>query len=505
MKYLIGLDVGTSNVKAVLFDLEGNEILVKSEPTDVITFNGNWQEQDMIQVYDQCARCIKGIMDSGVARPEDVLAVGLSGQGEGVWMIDRDGNPVKRASLWSDGRASEILDYLTHENPDLFQYIFSINGSKSTVSNTLLQLAWYKKHMPEIFQPGNTVLNCKDWVRFRLTGNRNMEINDASVSTLHMKEGRYNTECFEALGIADLLQYMPPIIKSYEKAGEITEQASKETGLAVGTTVVGGALDVTITMVGVNAVNVGDIYAILGTTCCTGVVCDLNTLVPGSDKNASHVRHPKDGLCINILATMAGTPNLDWVIESVSNTSDFAEIERHVKDIPAGSGGIIYHPYITPAGERTPFYNPDARAGFFGLSTHSTRWHMVKAVYEGVAYSIKDCLYGVKEQGNIYLAGGGSKSEMWAQIIADVTGRSTVLSEGTEFGAKGAAILAGVCMGVYSDINDAASKLCKVKAKFDPNPKNVAIYDELYQIYRALRIAHMDLWHQREAVVKKYS
>jgi len=93
---------------------------------------------------------------------------------------------------------------------------------------------------------------------------------------------------------------------------------------------------------------------------------------------------------------MAGTPNLDWVIESVSNTSDFAEIERHVKDIPAGSGGIIYHPYITPAGERTPFYNPDARAGFFGLSTHSTRWHMVKAVYEGVAYSIKDCLYGVK-------------------------------------------------------------------------------------------------------------
>lgn len=505
MKYLIGLDVGTSNVKAVLFDLEGNELAVKAEPTDVIVFNGNWQEQDMIQVYDQCARCIKGVMDAGIAKPEEVLAVGLSGQGEGVWMIDKDGNPVKRASLWCDGRSAEILDYLTKENPELFQYIFSINGSKSTVSNTLLQLAWYKKHTPEIFQPGNVVLNCKDWVRYRLTGNINMEVTDASVSTLHMKEGRYNTECFEALGISDLLQYMPPIIKSYEKAGEITEQAAKETGLAVGTTVVGGALDVTITMVGVNAVNVGDIYAILGTTCCTGVVCDLNTLVPGSDMSASHVRHPKDGLCINILPTMAGTPNLDWMIESISSTSDFAEIERHVKDIPAGSGGIIYHPYITPSGERTPFYNPDARAGFFGLSTHSTRWHMVKAVYEGIAYSIKDCLYGVKEQGNIYLAGGGSKSEMWAQIIADVTGRSTVLSEGTEFGAKGAAILAGVCMGVYSDINDAASKLCKAKAKFDPNPKNTAIYDELYQIYRELRIAHMDLWHRREAIVKKYS
>ncbi len=389
-------------------------------------------------------------------------------------MIDKDGNPVKRASLWSDGRASEILDYMTNENKELFQYIFSINGSKSTVSNTLLQLAWYKKHTPEIFQPGNTVLNCKDWVRFRLTGNRNLETTDASVSTLNIKEGRYNTECFEALGISDLLQYMPPIIKSYEKAGEITEQAAKETGLAVGTTVVGGALDVTITMVGVNAVNVGDIYAILGTTCCTGVVCDLNTLVPGSDINASHVRHPKDGLCINILATMAGTPNLDWVIENISNTSDFAEIEKNIKDLPAGSGGIVYHPYITPAGERCPFYNPDARAGFFGLSTHSTRWHMVKAVYEGVAFTIKDCLYGVKEMGNIYLAGGGNKSEMGA----DHRGRHrphTVLSEGTEFGAKGAAVLAGVCMGVYSDINDAALKLCKVKSSFAPNPKNVPV------------------------------
>ncbi len=503
MKYLIGLDVGTSNVKAVLFDIEGNEVLVKSKPTDVIVFNHNWQEQDMNQVYDQCAECIKGIVNSGIAKPEDIIAVGLSGQGEGVWMIDKDGKPVKRASLWSDGRSSGIVDRILKDDPDLAQLIFSTTGTQPLPPATMMQLMWYNENTPEVFQNGNVVLNCKDWVRYRLTGNVAMEITDASISTLDSKTGDWPVEMFNAAGIGHLLQYLPKtMLKSYDNAGGITEYASMDTGLLVGTPVAAGALDVTATMVGVNAVNEGEIYSILGTTCCTGVVCDMKTTELGKDLR--HVRHPKDGLYINLMPTMAGTPNLDWVLENISDTSDFSEIEKHIKDIPAGSGGIVYHPYITPAGERSPFYNPDARAGFFGLSIHSSRWHMVKAVYEGIAYSIKDCLYDTEGKGNIYLAGGGSKSNMWSQIIADVTGRTVVLSEGTEFGAKGAAILAGVCVGIYDDINEAAAKLCRVKSSCTPTPANTAIYDELYKIYRASRIANMDLWHQREAIMRKF-
>lgn len=505
MKYLIGLDIGTSNVKAVLFDIHGNELLVKDCPTEVIVTNGNWQEQDMMQVLDQCTACIKGVVDSKIADPADILALGLSGQGEGCWMIDKDGKPVKNASLWSDGRGSDIVDRIAADQPELFKKIHKLTGSTPLPPATLIHMLWYKEHMPEVYQEGNTVLNCKDWVRFCMTGNRNMELTDASISILDSKSATFSTEIFEELGMADLLPYLPTLIKPYDNAGGVTEAFAAATGLLAGTPVAGGALDVTATMVGVNAVNPGEIYCILGTTCCTGVVYDLNKIELGANPSRRHIYHPKAGLCIDLMPLMAGTPNLDWAIENISSTSDFAEIEKEMAAVPAGCGGVVYHPYITPSGERAPFYNPDARAGFFGMSIHTTRYHMVKAVYEGLAFAIRDCLDGVEEPGAIYVAGGGSKSAYWAQVIADCTGRQVVRSKGTEFGAKGAAILAGVCVGEYADINEAAAQLCQVDDSFDPNPDNVAIYNDLYSIYRDSRIANMELWHQREAIVKKYS
>ncbi|MFZ5975507.1 MAG: FGGY-family carbohydrate kinase [Bacillota bacterium] len=504
MKYLIGLDIGTSNVKAVLFDIDGVELAVRDQPTDVLNFNANWAEQDMNQVWEQCVQCLKGIMDANIAKSEEILGIGLSGQGEGLWMIDQNGNPAQNASLWCDGRASGLVDDIRENAPEIYDEIFRLTGSAPLPPATLMHILWMTKERPEIFKEGNTILNCKDWIRYKLTGERAMEATDSSVSMLDMKKNAYAYSLFEKLGIGHCKKYLPNLLKSYDMGGAVTAEAASLTGIKEGTPVAAGALDVTATMVGVNAVNVGEIYTILGTTCCTGVVCDLDKTELGADPVFRHVRHPKDGLCINIMPTMAGTPNIDWMIENISDTADFAEIEAKIRDIPAGSGGIIYHPYITPSGERAPFYNPDARAGFFGLSVHSTRYHLVKAVYEGIAFSIKDCLYGVKEKGNIYAAGGGSKSTLWAQIIADCTGRNVVLSEGTEFGAKGAAILAGVCVGVYDDINEAASKLCKIKQEFKPDAANVPVYDALYEIYRDTRIANMDFWRRREAILKKF-
>lgn len=503
MEYLVGLDIGTSNVKAVLFDIDGVELKVCDLPTEVLQSNTNWAEQDMNKVWEQCVQCIRGIMDAGIAKPGEILGVGLSGQGEGLWMIDRDGNPIQKASLWSDGRTSGLVDDIRNNNPELHDEIFRLTGSPLLTPATLMHILWMSKERPEIFKEGSTIFNCKDWVRFKLTGERNMEITDNSVSMLDMKKNTYVTGIMEKLGLQNAEKCLPPLLKSYELGGTVTEEAAKLTGLREGTPVAAGALDVTATMVGVNAVNVGDIYTILGTTCCTGIVCDLAATELGANPLFNFIRHPKDGICINITATMAGTPNIDWMIESISDTADFAQIEEKIRDIPAGSGGIVYHPYITPAGERSPFYNPDARAGFFGLSTNSTRYHLAKAVYEGVAFSIKDCLYSAKEMGKIYLAGGGSKSALWAQIVADCTGRNVVLSEGSEFGAKGAAILAGVCVGVYGDINEAASKVCRIRQEFEVNPANLPVYDGLYEIYREMRIANMDLWHKREAVLKK--
>lgn len=505
MEYLVGLDIGTSNVKAVLFDIDGVELKVCDQPTEVLQFNTNWAEQDMNKVWEQCVGCIKGIMDAGIARPEEILGVGLSGQGEGLWMVDRDGEPIQNASLWCDGRTSELVNDIRENDPALHDEIFKLTGSPLLTPATLMHILWMARERPEVFREGNTIFNCKDWIRFKLTGERNMEITDNSVSMLDMKKNAYVTGILEKLGLQAAVKCLPPLLKSYEPGGTVTAEAARLTGLLEGTPVAAGALDVTATMVGVNAINVGDIYTILGTTCCTGIVGDLAATELGLNPLFNYIRHPKDGLCINITATMAGTPNIDWMLENISDTSDFAQIEEKIKDIPAGSGGILYHPYILPAGERAPFYNPDARAGFFGLSSNSTRYHLVKAVYEGIAFSIKDCLYTAKESGKIYLAGGGSKSKLWAQIIADCTGRDVVLSEGSEFGAKGAAILAGVCVGVYGDIDAGAARACRTRQEFKPEPAHVLVYDALYELYREMRINNTDLWHRREAIVKKFS
>ena len=498
MKYLIGLDLGTTNIKAVLFDTDGNELVVRNKPTNLIPSNGNWSEQDMNEVWSASVECIKGVVDSGVAWPDDILAIGFSGQGEGYWAIDADGNPVKLASLWNDGRAASSIANLTPEQVDVYTRTV---GSNPGVSNSMMQLKWYKDNAPEYLEKAAHAFHAKDWVRYKLTGEAHCEVTDCSVSQLNILNQEVAQNVYDALGIGECSKLYGKPLNSFDLAGHITAEAAKLTGLKEGTPVAAGALDVTITCVGVGAVNPGDVYAILGTTCCTGIVLDPSD-VDITKKEQCVVSHPQKGLNLDIRATMAGTPNLDWVLAQISDTKDFAEIEKNMAEIPAGCEGLIYHPYLTESGERYPFYNPNARASFFGISKKTTRWHMVKAVYEGIAFMIKDCLDGFDKPGRISLTGGGAKSAVWAQIIADVTGRETVTYEGSEFGCKGAAILAGVCCGQYSDIVEAAGKLCKVKQSFKPNPENVKVYNELYKLFRAIRINYMDLWDLRADILK---
>lgn len=499
MKYLIGIDLGTTNIKAVLFDLEGNELAVCNKPTELILSNGNWSEQDMNSVWEAAAYCLKGVVDSGVAKPEEIVALGFSGQGEGYWAIDADGNPVKAASLWNDGRAASSIAALSAEQSKVYT---ETTASVPGVSNSMMQLKWYKDNAPEFIDKAAHAFHAKDWVRYKLTGEIHTEVTDMSVSQLNIVTQTYAENVAEALGInEDHKRLYADPLNSADFAGKITAEAAAITGLKEGTPCAAGALDVTGTPVGVNAVQPGQVFCILGTTCCTGIVIDPND-VDLNKEALCVVAHPQAGLNIDIRATMAGTPNLDWCLAQISNTKDFAEIEKNLADIPAGSDGLIYLPYLTESGERCPFYAPNASASFFGISKKTTRWHMVKAVYEGIAFMIKDCLYGSSSTGAISLTGGGAKSAMWAQIIADVTGRECITFEGTEFGCKGVAILAGVAAGEFASIPEATAKLCKPKDSYKPNPENVKIYDGLYKLFRACRINYMDLWDMRADIMK---
>lgn len=241
------------------------------------------------------------------------------------------------------------------------------------------------------------------------------------------------------------------------------------TGLPAATPVAAGALDVCSAALGCGAVNEGDIYTILGTTCCTGIVCRGPQTV---NEATRFVTHTEAGQVISLFPMQAGTPNIDWLQQHISLDADLGRLEQAIAAVEPGNGGVFWQPYLN--GERAPFYSPDARAGFFGISPHTTRAELQRAVFEGLAFAIVDALQGYPQGGELYLTGGGAASATWLQIIADCTGRTVVSSAFNELSARGAAILAARSVAALAETPPLA------QTRYQPRPQAHARYAALY-------------------------
>lgn len=503
MKYLIGIDAGTSSVKAVLFDEIGRELLVHALENEPIYIGEASVEQNMNLLWNKIVVCLKQIVAEGPASKDDIVGIGVTGQGEGIWLLDENGEPVQNAILWCDGRATDQVDKVTQENPALGDMIFEKTGSPPLTGTQLMLLSWMKAHREKTLDRAAHMLFCKDFVRFKLTGEYFGDFSDGSTSILDAQTGNPAAEVFDALGLNDYIHLIPPVKNAMETAGVLTDAIASDLGLTPGTPVVAGAIDVAATAVGIGTIDETDICTILGTTCATetfGHKADCRFGAP----RTRYIKHAPDDIFMNLQATMNGTPNLDWALSEIAITNDFDQIDTMIKDIGPGSGGVIYHPYISAAGERAPFYNPDAKSNFFGISAHTTRADLVHAVYEGITFSIKDCLNHLDKNVKIYLAGGGAKSEIWSQMIADMLGVQVIISAGNEFGAKGAAMLAGVAAGCYKDLTEAKRACCYAKKMHRPDPEKTKIYSDLYELYVDIRKANDSLWHKRAAILDKY-
>lgn len=499
MEYLIGIDAGTSKVKAVLFDLEGNEVKIESLDNEPLHLGEGRIEQDMNVLWEKVLLCIKNLFNDGI-NPKDVIGIGVSGQGEGCWLIDENGNPVDNSILWCDGRATDLVNKIT-KNKDDERALFSTTGTMVLTGTAATLLRWTKENKKENLDKAKNLLFCKDWIRYKLTGRINLELSDTATSLMDIQERVISDDVLKRLDIYEYKYLLSKILKPYEIAGSITEEIANETGLRKETPVGAGAIDVVAATVGIGAINSGDICTILGTTCSSNIVMDKAT--PGKECTRFEV-HALEDLYLNLQATMSGTPNIDWLLDNISQSKDFKTIEEGISKVNPGCDGVIYHPYIGTSGERAPFYNPNARASFFGITTSTTRNHLIRAIYEGIAFSIKDCLKEskVEEGGKIYLAGGGAKSDVWAQIIADCTNREVITSFGNEIAAKGSAILIGIALGKYSNFKDAINKVCKFKKIYYPNVKNSFIYEELYKLYKDIRLSNNNLWNKRITILK---
>lgn len=497
MQYIIGIDAGTSNVKAVLFDTEGKEIYTASKKNEPIYIGHTHVEQNMNILWQKVAECIKSVVAHGGAKPEEILGIGVTGQGEGIWLIDENGEPVQDAILWCDGRAAGEVEEVTNSEERLGEKIFKTTGTPPLTGTQLMLLKWMKDNRKETLDKASFMFFCKDWIRYKLTGTLYGDYSDTGTSLMDAAEGTVAESLMEELGLGDYVKLVVPPVSSDTIVGTVLDEVAEELGLLKDVPVVAGAIDVVASAVGIGAVSDNDICVVLGTTCANEIITKKENCVFG-EEGTRYERHAAEGLFINLLATMNGTPNLDWVQNEVALTRDFDEIDAIIDSVPAGSHGVIYHPYVGQAGERAPFYNPYAKANFFGISASTKRADLIRAVYEGLTLSIKDCLQYADKNGKIFAAGGGTKSKIWTQMISDITGMEVIVSDGNEFGAKGAAMMLGVGVGYYASWEDAVKKTCKIKCSYYPDKKRTAIYEEIYKLYVKIRVQMEELWHERE-------
>lgn len=507
--FFLGIDCGTTVVKSVLFDLEGNEVASASHEVPVTHLQPGWAEESMEAVWNAAQNTIrKAIQDAGISG-EAVKGISLSGQGAGIWLIGKDGKPVRDAITWLDGRVMGLIEKWQQDGT--YDELFDASGTLYWPGlGPCTLFPWFIENEKESLDKAQACVYCKDWVKFCLTGEINTDETDLLAIT-DPQTRSYSQRVIDLVGIDEYKDLLPPIVFSHEIAGYITAQAAESTGLVKGTPVASGAWDVSSTALGVGCVNPGDAASILGTAGIHLAVAGT----PAVNKAYSLSQHAVPGTwLINSMAMLAASC-LNWyerefllaeVQEAAQKEiSKYDVINEAVAKVPVGSNGVVFLPFLQ--GERAPFVRADARGEFFGLGDWTTRQDLLRAIYEGVALATLDN-YNCIEQGmtidEAWLAGGGAQSKVWSQIISDCTGKVMKVPVGKEFGTRGAAMNAAIAAGYYANHGEAAEAMVKVERIHEPNMENNAKYQELYCIYRDLIKGLWDIWRDMYNFVDKY-
>lgn len=493
MRYVIGTDVGTSGTKTVLFDEKGKKIASSTVEYPLYQPHNGWAEQ-MPEDWENAAiqSISKVISDSGV-NPADISGVGLTGQMHGLVMLDDECRVLCPSIIWCDQRTGaecELIEKLMTR-----KRLIEITANPALTGFTASKIMWVKNNRPEIFAKCRHILLPKDYIRFVLTGCFATDVSDASGMQLMNISGRcWSDEVFETLGIDKSLA--PRLYESQEITGYITEKAAKLTGLLKGTPVVAGAGDNAAAAIGVGVVKKGTAFTTIGTS---GVVF-AHTDSPLID---AHGRvhtfcHAVKGKWHVMGVTQAAGLSLRWLRDTVcteeireadgKSVDPYIIMDKEAENSPVGANRLLYMPYLM--GERTPHLDPDARGAFIGLSAMHKRGDMIRAVLEGVCYSLKDCAGILAEMGvcpdDMKLCGGGAKSPFWRKMLSDVYGINCSITECDEGPAFGAAILAMVGTGIYGDVEKACSELVKIKSSNVYDKALNREYDSFYGIYKNL-------------------
>lgn len=486
MAYL-SVDVGTSMVKAVMFDHEGREITVARQGTVVHRGADGSSEQDMYSVWDAVVFTIRQVVHQ-VKDP--VQAIAVTGQGDGLWLVAADGRPTGRAILWNDARASAIVDRWDEEG--VLTDAYRINGNLGFPGTSGAILSWLQENDPDRLKDSSHALYCTGWIFNRLTGEFAADETDAASPFMNIHTGEYAPELLDMYGMPWAQRLLPQIRRDGSRVAALREEVATELRLPRSVPVVLAPFDIPVTALGIGAIAPGQACTILGTTLSTDIVLDA----PHTDTDPVGMTLPSGvpGTYVRSLAAMAGIEIVSWGMK-LMGLDNPAWLSDLAATAPAGSNGLVFHPYLSPAGERAPFRDSQARGSFVGMSFEHSRPEIARSLLEGMSYVIRTCLEtGVDSITDLRLSGGGANSAFWCQTLANVTGVPTMRSVDAEIGAKGALLTALVALGEEHGMAEAVERHIHARDIFEPDPREVAVYEDVYGAFRATGDMTADTW-----------
>jgi xylulokinase len=493
--YTLGIDVGTGGTRAIIVDRDGMVAgSAVGEHKPFASPQTGWAEQDPNDWFRAATRAIREAISHAHIRAEEVVCVGLAGQMHGAVLLDGSGEVLRPALIWCDQRTQPQCDWLNARLGD--DRIIELTCNPALTNFTLTKLLWVRDNEPEIWRRFRHLLLPKDYVRFRLTQERAIDVSDAS-GTLMLDVAR-RTWSHEIMSAAEIdMSCLPRLYESPEVCARISEQGAAHAGLGVGTPVVAGAGDQASGAVGMGIVRAGTVSATIGTSGVVFAATDNPAMDPGGRIHTFCHAVPERWHVMGV--TQAAGLSLRWLRDifadpATPSSCSYDQLTREAALAPAGSDGILWAPYLM--GERTPHLDPNARAAFTGLAANHTRGHLTRAVLEGVAFSLRDTFTLFEEMSvpvrRIRLGGGGARSPLWAQIQAEVYGHEVEILAAEEGAAYGAALLAGVGAGFWNSVDEACDTVVRVKQRITPDPETKKVmkanYDRFRKLYASLKL-----------------
>ncbi len=504
MKALFGIDVGTTAVKAVLIDPSGHVLASATTDCPLSTPYPGWSEQDPAVWWDAAITSVRRALQESGTRAAEIAALGLTGQMHGLVVLDTAGDVLRPAILWNDQRTADECAWITERVGTA--RIIELTANPMLTGFTAPKIVWIRRNEPDVYAGIAHVLLPKDYVRFRLTGRHVTDVADASGTALFdVRRRAWSREMIEALEVP--VTWLPEVVESPVPTGTVTTEAAAATGLAVGTPVVGGAGDQAAQAVGTGIVRPGIISAAIGTSGVVFAALDEFRVDPEGRLHSFCHAVPVRWHVMGVMLSAGGS--LRWLRDTLQSRSwlsasvnPYDLMSAEAGEVPPGSSGLLFLPYLT--GERTPHADPHARGAFVGLTIRHQRGHLVRAVMEGVAMGLRDSLEILREMGlsvtQVRVSGGGARSAVWRQILADFFRVEVVRVTTTEGAAFGAALLAGVGVGLFASVEAASDAAVCETDRTVPDVAHADAYDRTYAVYRSLYPGLRETMHRLHAL-----